>query len=570
MIKYAPITIFVYNRAGHLSSTIEALKKNKFAKKSELFIYSDGPKNEEDRKKVWEVRDYIKTINGFKRVTITEREENLGLAESIITGVTDIVNKYGKIIVLEDDLITSPYFLKFMNDGLNMYSKENDVISIHGYFYPIKGKLPKIFFIRGADCLGWATWKRGWDLFEKNGAKLLQKLKKKQLTHKFDLEGTYPYTRMLAKQVQKKNDSWAIRWYASAFLHNKLTLYPGKTLVLHTGNDGSGTNFGKSHELDGVLSQQPIKIFKIPLKENKDVIKKFKKYMTVNYPRKWNGANFFRIMMKLKRNKLSKLHTIKNIVFKKIYTIYNPYGWFGNFATWEEAKKECTGYDSYIILEKVKNSLLKVKNGEAVYERDSVLLEEIEYSWPVLAGLMMAKKNNKLNIIDFGGSLGSTYFQNRIFLKELDEVKWNIIEQKQFVDCGRKYFESNSLKFFYDIDTCLEKNKPNTLLLSSVVQYLQEPYQFIDKILKYRFEYIIIDRIGFIKNKKDRLTIQKVPPRIYKASYPCWFFNEINILSSFKENYDLIADFSSEKGRVYNLDYVIAKWKGFLFKLRKN
>src|SRR3989338_525512 len=131
-MKLAPITVFVYNRPWHIKQTIESLKKNKEAKKSDLFIFSDGPKNEDDQKKVDEVRKYIKKVNGFKMVTIIERQKNLRLANSIIAGVTEIINKYGKIIVLEDDLIASPYFLKFMNKGLDLYKKEERVASIHG------------------------------------------------------------------------------------------------------------------------------------------------------------------------------------------------------------------------------------------------------------------------------------------------------------------------------------------------------------------------------------------------------------------------------------------------------
>lgn len=562
-MSLAPITVFVYNRPWHIRETIEALKKNKLARESELFIFSDGPKEEKDRKKVKEVRKYIKTINGFKRITIIERKENLGLAESIITGVTEVVNKYSKTIVLEDDLLTSPYFLKFINEGLNFYEKEKKVISIHGYIYPVKFDLPETFFIRGADCWGWATWKRGWDLFKHDGKKLLVELKKRKLTYKFDFGGSYPYTEMLIDQVNRKNDSWAIRWYASAFLKGKLTVYPGKSLIFHNGKDENGTHFRKSDVLDVELSQRPIKITKIPLKENVDALKLITAYFRSTYSKK---------RKRLKNYFISKLLTIRNIVFKKIITIYNPYGWFGNFSSWENAEKECTGYDSDIILEKVKNALLKVKKGEAVYERDSVLFNHIEYSWPLLAGLMWiaAKGKNKLNIIDFGGSLGSTYFQNRILLKELDELHWNIVEQKKFVECGKKYFENKQLKFYYDIETSLIENNSNVILFSSVIQYLKEPYQFLEKILNYNFKYIIFDRTAFIKDAADRITIQKVSPKIYEASYPAWFFSKENFLILFKEKYELISEFQSSIISKINLGDTIGEYKGFIFKLKKN
>lgn len=274
----APIALFVYNRVDHTKKTIEALQKNFLAEQSELFVFCDDAKNSDGMKAVRAVRDYVQTISGFKKITIIEREKNFGLATSIIGGVSEIIEKFGRIIVLEDDMVTSKYFLTFMNEGLNFYESEEKVISIHGYIYPVKNTLPESFFLRGADCWGWATWKRGWDLFEKNGAKLLAELQQKNLAKKFDFDGTYHYTKMLEDQIAGKNNSWAIRWYASAFLANKLTLYPGKSLVQNIGIDGSGTHCGDSSSFNIELGQEKIFLTKIPLSENyeaREAIKKF-------------------------------------------------------------------------------------------------------------------------------------------------------------------------------------------------------------------------------------------------------------------------------------------------------
>jgi hypothetical protein len=288
----APIVLFTYNRPWHLMQTVSALLKNSLVSESEIFIFSDGPKNEDDESKVAEVRKYIKTIKGFKRVEIIERDKNWGLANNIIDGITKVVNQYGKVVVLEDDLITSPYFLKFMNDGLNIYEEEEKVISVHGYVYPIKG-LPEIFFLRGADCWGWATWKRGWDLFEKDGKKLLDELEKRKLTKLFDFKGAYPYTKMLKEQVEGKVDSWAIRWYASAFIHEKLTLYPGISFVKHIGDLGTHVK-GNVWRLDVKLLEKPIFVKRIPPIEDPEVRKKIEDFL-------------FRIKRKRKMSDLSKL-----------------------------------------------------------------------------------------------------------------------------------------------------------------------------------------------------------------------------------------------------------------------
>jgi hypothetical protein len=288
----APIVLFTYNRPWHLMQTVSALLKNSLVSESEIFIFSDGPKDENDESKVAEVRKYIKTIKGFKRIEIIERDKNWGLANNIIDGITKVVNQYGKVVILEDDLVTSPYFLKFMNDGLNIYEEEEKVISVHGYVYPIKG-LPKIFFLRGADCWGWATWKRGWDLFEKDGKKLLDELEKRKLTKLFDFNGAYPYTKMLKDQVEGKVDSWAIRWYASAFIHEKLTLYPGISLVEHIGDLGTHVK-GNVWWLDVKLLEKPIFVKRIPPIEDPQVRKKIEDFL-------------FMIKRKRKMSDLSKL-----------------------------------------------------------------------------------------------------------------------------------------------------------------------------------------------------------------------------------------------------------------------
>jgi hypothetical protein len=278
----APIVLFVYNRPLHTQQTVEALKQNLLSKESDLFIFSDGPKTDSQTDKVMSVRRYIQQIDGFKSITIFERDTNFGLALSIIDGVTSVVNQYGRVIVLEDDLVTSPYFLNYMNDALDLYANDNAVISVHGYIYPVASQLPETFFIRGADCWGWGTWKRGWDLFEEDGQKLLLELKKRKLSKAFDFNGKAKYCQMLQDQIAGKNDSWAVRWYASAFLKNKLTLYPGKSLVHNIGIDGSGTHIGthsgKTQSFDTELLDYQLTFDKLSICESKEARKAIEKF----------------------------------------------------------------------------------------------------------------------------------------------------------------------------------------------------------------------------------------------------------------------------------------------------
>lgn len=276
-MNYAPVALFVYDRPDHTRRTIEALAKNDLASETDLIIFSDASKTESKSAAVADVRAYIQLINGFKSVTIFEQDRNLGLAQSIIQGVTKVVNQYGKIIVLEDDLVTSPFFLEFMNDGLDFYKENTGVASIHAYVYPIEG-LPETFFMRGADCWGWATWNDRWSSFETNGQILLDRLISKKLTRHFDLNGAYPFTQMLRDQISGKNNSWAIRWHALAFLENKFTLYPAKTLVLNIGNDSSGTHSANTDVYTSDFAVTRIDISTIPIEENVLAFKAFENY----------------------------------------------------------------------------------------------------------------------------------------------------------------------------------------------------------------------------------------------------------------------------------------------------
>jgi len=244
----APIVLFVYNRAWHTEQTLNALAANALASESILYIYADGPKNgatAETLARISEVGQVIRKKKWCRQVNIVESDINRGLAGSVINGVTTVVKEFGKVIVLEDDLLTHPFFLTYMNHYLNVYQNEEQVISIYGYQYPVKKKIDAPFFLKGADCWGWATWKRGWDLFEADGQLLLNEISARNSSNEFNFDNSYDFTSLLRAQVRGEVDSWAIRWYASAFLLNKLTLYPPASLISNIGVDGSGTHGDK-------------------------------------------------------------------------------------------------------------------------------------------------------------------------------------------------------------------------------------------------------------------------------------------------------------------------------------
>ena len=278
----SPIVVFTYNRPVHTLRTFNALLKNPLANESDIIIYSDSARTATHNKAVDEVRSYLSEITGFRSKKVIHRDRNFGLAESIIQGVTEVLQESEKLIVLEDDMVVSPYFLTYMNDALDLFAEDERVISIHGYVYPVDQELPPAFFIPGADCWGWATWKRGWEIFNYDGQFLLDELTRQGLLRTFDFNGTYPYSLMLKDQIQGKNDSWAIRWYASAFLQNKMTLYPGCSLVQNIGNDNSGTHCGKSRSMDVELNASPINLKNIEVEVSQVALAAFENYFKKN------------------------------------------------------------------------------------------------------------------------------------------------------------------------------------------------------------------------------------------------------------------------------------------------
>ena len=244
----APILLFAYNRPDHLAQTLSALRANLLAAESTLYIYSDAPATEKDAAGVAAVRALIQNVEGFQHVEVIERDTNWGLATNIIAGVTERVNAWGRVIVLEDDLLTSPYFLTFMNEGLSLYATIEQVMCVQAHVLATPEQLPETFFIRFANSWGWATWQRAWQQFEPDGRVLLRGLEQRQATRRFDFDGRYPFTRMLRRQIAGQNHSWAIRWNASLFLADGLSLNAGRSLVRNIGTDGSGTNFKRAAE----------------------------------------------------------------------------------------------------------------------------------------------------------------------------------------------------------------------------------------------------------------------------------------------------------------------------------
>lgn len=279
MQNFAPIALFVYNRPQHTERTLKFLQQNDLAAESRLFIFSDGPKQLTDEEKVQEVRAFIKKIDGFKSVEIIESKTNMGLANSVIAGVNRLTATYGQAIVFEDDLISSPYTLTYFNEALNRYRNEDKVMHIGAYMYPLKAEhLPESFFYRAATSWGWATWERAWQHFEPNIDTLIEQFNQQKKTA-FAIDNSMNFWKQMQEFKKGKNNSWAIRWYASIFLKGGLTLNPSQSLVNNIGHDGTGVHSGMNDIYNVIINPKPIQNFPTEIKEHDQAYKAIKAFL---------------------------------------------------------------------------------------------------------------------------------------------------------------------------------------------------------------------------------------------------------------------------------------------------
>ncbi len=268
MQNLAPIALFVYNRPDHTRRTLNYLQKNVLAEESRLFIFSDGAKTDADQAKVEQVRQLAKEVTGFKSVKVISSKQNKGLANSIIDGVSQLIKEYGKVIVFEDDLLSSPYTLEYFNEALTRYATEEKVMHIGAYMFDLNDEsLPETFFYRIATSWGWATWSRAWKDFEPDIDKLIGQFDKQKI-YQFSIDGTMNFWKQVQEFKTGKNNSWAIRWYASIFLKGGLTLNPSHSLVHNIGHDGTGVHSNIENTYQVRIAQKPVKQFPVVIKED--------------------------------------------------------------------------------------------------------------------------------------------------------------------------------------------------------------------------------------------------------------------------------------------------------------
>lgn len=558
----SPILFLIFNRPLQTNVVFEEIKKVKPLK---LYLCADGPRinNKSDQVKCNEVRKIVQKIDWDCEYHVLFRDENLGCKQSVSKGIDWFFENEEEGIIIEDDIVPNETFFRFCDEMLDLYRNEKKISSICG-FNPIQNnnnieKKTSYFFSRYNDIWGWATWKRSWMLYDKdlkswplNKGKIFETEKNR-----------FHYWNNIFKNVYLgKIDTWDHQWTYTGILNNTYCIIPCVNLIENIGFDIDATH---TKIKDGKLSEVKSKNLDFPLSHPLEI--------------KNNSIYDDLLYQKILINKVTLSHYIYNFknfianIINKVKYVLSNYNnnkqdivkWEGNYINWKVASDLSKGYSNSQILEKCKESLLKVKNGEAVYERDSIIFNEIHYSWPVTANLLKIglENNSNLCVLDYGGSLGSSFYQNLDFLSGLSTLNWCIVEQENFVKCGIENFQNNKLSFYYDLNSFFSKNFPNVVLFSSVLQYLENPYDLLNKLIEKEIKYIIFDITTFIDSEDDVITIQTVKPPIYDASYPCWFFNKEQLIKFFLlNNYDLEYYWKSN----YQINY--GYHAGLTFKLK--
>lgn len=276
-------------------------------------------------------------------------------------------------------------------------------------------------------------------------------------------------------------------------------------------------------------------------------------------------------MSKILKNMITNI--LPPVIYKAILKSAGQLAFSGSYSNWKEAQALSRGYDASAIIDKTLAAALSVKNGEAVYERDSVLFNEVQYSWPLLSGLMLAAsfRKNDFSVLDFGGSFGSSYFQNKKFLAFLDNVKWHIVEQHKFVEYGKERIQNDHILFHESIASAVDCAEYfDAIILSSILQYLENPESVLKQLITLDAPVIIIDRTPIWSEKNDRIVIQYVPASICKSSYPARIFSEDKFLSSFPDKYLLLEKFPSLDNNCAMTDPKAEfQFKGFIFVNKK-
>lgn len=538
-MKTIPVILFAYARPGHLARVLACLRENAVPL---ICAFADGPKGTADAAAVAEVRALLRGID-WCEMRLTERTENLGLGGNVLAGVREVAARHEAFIVWEDDLICMPGTYAWMCAALRHYAGETRVMSVSAWTHPRvtpvdAGTQP--YFDARADCWVWGAWSRSW-----TGMNDVCAVEKMRLAA---ARGVAPdaHGADLPQQAafEQRRNVWAVRWLYHHLQHGGLCLRPPWSMIEHIGFDAGATNAAGSEEwanpplrpVPALPSVWPVPVVHPACQEL------------------WQAAcpkTGLAVRVKRKLAALAR-QVLRTITPQPVRArLRGGFGrrWFrGDYRTWSEARAASGGYESHAILEKVLAATLEVKAGRAAFERDGILFHQPDPDAPLIAQLqdLASQGGGRLRVLDFGGSLGSNYWRHRTQLPAGDKLRWSVVEQPAFVEAGRRQVAVAPLAFYPDVQAAQTAGPHDVLLCSCVLQYLDEPFRFLEDWSRLQIPWLLLTNLPLVERGPDRLRVQHVPPSIYTATYPVWFFNRVEFRRRVAARYEIVKEFDAE------------------------
>jgi putative methyltransferase (TIGR04325 family) len=534
-----PVVLFAYARPAHLGRVLACLRENRVPL---IYAFADGAKGATDAPAVAETRALLHRID-WCEVQVIERTENLGLGASVLAGVQEVAARHDAYIVWEDDLICVPGTYDWMCAALRHYADAPKVMSVSAWTHPRVTPLnvgENPYFDARADCWVWGAWGRSWSGMTGESA-----WEKMRLTARRGMSpGAYGADLPQQAESEQRRNVWAVRWLYHHFLHGGLCLRPPWSMVEHIGFDALATNAAGSVEwANPPLRPVPPQPVEWPQAVEHPLCQDL---WRAAYPRMPLAA---RVRRKLLRVAGRFLKPVIPAPLRTRLRCFFGWQWFrGDYRDWAQARAASGGYDDKAIGQKVLAATLEVKAGRAAFERDGVLFYSAEADRPLLERLQEIARlaHGRLRVLDFGGSLGSNYWRHRTFLPDGDNLRWDVVEQGAFVEAGREHLADTPLKFHFDVQAAQAAREHDVLLCSCVLQYLEEPFRALEDWSRLEIPLVLLNNLPLHANGPDRLRVQHVPPSIYAATYPVWFFNRETFLQRASVHYEILKVFEAE------------------------
>lgn len=559
-----PVVLFAYARPAHLRRVLACLRKERVPL---IHVFADGAKGADDAENVAHVRRMLHEI-GWSDVRVVERERNMGLGANVLAGVGEVSARYEAFVVWEDDLVCVRGTYAWICAALRRYAGDERVRSVTAWTHPsvtptAVANAP--YFDGRAECWVWGAYARSWPGMERTALDKIEVLRRRG-----EAADSYGADLPRMAEMERRRNIWAVRWLYHHLEEGGLCLRPPWSMVEHIGFDPQATNAaGADRWANPVMRAAP----PIPVEwpapgENPECRAR---WQAANPPESWPMRVKFKVTTVRRRLLGCARVAVRGVVPENLRCrLRSRWGWKwfrGDYATWEAARAASGGYGDGAILERVLKATQAVQHGIAEFERDGVLFYEPERDEPLLRALEEVRRatGGSLRVLDFGGSLGSTFWRLRNWLPA--ELGWDVVEQAGFVEAGKKYLAEDPLRFFTTVVEAEGAGAHDVLLCSCVLQYLEKPEGILAEWRELRVPYLLLYNLPLHAVGPTRLRVQHVPPSIYSASYPVWFFNRGEFLALVQADWELVDEFPSEAvwpvdGGMYPSTGLLLKRKG--------